>query len=272
MIPQLKRSLRYALELLQHPSRWRTTLALFRVSSIPRFRKGQVVIDGHKFAFPDSASFVFMYREIFEKRIYDFSSDSQTPYIVDGGANIGLATIFFKSLYPKATIVAFEPDSEISAILRENIELSRLTSISVIEKGLWSSSGTVSFSSDGADGGRITGNETDSSPSQGTQIPTVRLRDYLNRTVDFLKLDIEGSEGVVLEDCKDELKNVQHLFVEFHSFINRPQDLDRILTIMSEAGFRYYIESIGVVSKRPFISREENSGIDLQLNIFAYRT
>jgi FkbM family methyltransferase len=234
---------------------------------MPRFTETAITMHGRRLAIADSASFVSMYQEIFKKEIYAFAADSDSPRIIDAGANIGLATIYFKQRYPAATVVAFEPDPRIAGILRKNIESFGLSGIEVVERGLWSAEGSLSFISDGADGGRVEA----SAHAGAYSIPVTRLRPYLDARVDFLKIDIEGSEGEVLADVADLLKNVKNLFVEFHSFASRPQDLEGILRGMQIAGFRYYIESIGAASSRPFIARERSGDMDLQLNIWAYR-
>jgi hypothetical protein len=71
-------------------------------------------------------------------------------------------------------------------------------------------------------------------------VRTVRLRDYLDQPIEFLKLDIEGAEVPVLLDCSDRLEQVEHLFVEYHSFIGLPQPLDCLISILRSAGFRFY--------------------------------
>src|ERR1041385_7511773 len=51
-----------------------------------------------------------LYHEVFAKDEYLFSCDTESPVILDCGANIGMATLFFKWLYPQSKISAFEPD------------------------------------------------------------------------------------------------------------------------------------------------------------------
>ena len=41
-------------------------------------------------------------------------------FIIDAGANIGLATLFFKFHYPNATVVAIEPESKNCELYRKN--------------------------------------------------------------------------------------------------------------------------------------------------------
>jgi hypothetical protein len=105
---------------------------------------------------------------------------------------------------------------------------------------------------------------------QSRTIETVRLRDYLDRHVDLLKLDIEQGETHVLEDCMDRLGNVDHLFVEYHGEDGTPQELSRLVSILSEARFRLNVHA-GNDSKKPFVARKVNMGNDLQLEVFAFR-
>jgi hypothetical protein len=89
----------------------------------------------------------------------------------------------------------------------------------------------------------------------------------------MLKMDIEGAEIEVLKDCYGSLSNVRNLFVEFHCYVGQPQRLSEITKVLEAAGFRYFIMQPENRS-RPFLNKTNkfNSEMDLQLNIFAYRT
>jgi hypothetical protein len=90
--------------------------------------------------------------------------------------------------------------------------------------------------------------------------------------VDFLKLDIEGAEADVLEDCAPLLPIVCQLFIEYHSEPTKEQRLDRILSILRNAGFRVYLREAWDNLQYPFLPRRRRMVYDLQLNIFAYRS
>ena len=101
----------------------------------------------------------------------------------------------------------------------------------------------------------------------------IRLKELLEKEteIDLLKIDIEGAEVEVLNDCVENFHRVKLLFVEYHSFTNEEQKLDDLLGVLKKAGFRYYINSIGGSSKNYFLNRADNNGFDLQLNIYACR-
>lgn len=240
-----------------------------RIKSIPRYIRSQTSLLGFPFWFNDSASFLFMYREIFEKEIYHFTTDSANPYIIDCGSNIGLSIIYFKKLFPQSVLVGFEPDPEAFATLLENVRLSGLEGIELKNKGVWNCETFLDFSPDGSDGGRIALNQDG---HHTLRIETVRLKDFLQeKPVDLLKMDIEGAELTVLNDCREELHHVKRVFIEYHSFTGEPQDLDSILQILKDAGFRYILTNPGLTSENPFDKVITDAGMDMQFNIYGIR-
>ena len=219
-------------------------------------------------SFTDSASLLFIYDEIFKKEIYKFQTNSIEPYIIDAGANIGLSVIYFKQLYPNSEIVAFEPDNNVFDALSFNVSSFQLNKITLIQKALWNGDTVLKFYSEGADGGRISFKED---TNELIEVQTTNLRSFLNKKVDLLKIDIEGAETLVLENCADLLSNVEKLFVEYHSIRGNQQSLHSLLQILNNAGFRYQVQHIGVFSPHPFMKIVHQNNMDLQLNIFAYR-
>ena len=215
----------------------------------------------------DSATFLPMYHAIFESEVYKFVADTETPYILDGGANIGLSALYFKRLYPEARIVAFEPDPKIYTILDQNIRDAGLQNVQLVNRALWNEETSLWFASEGSDAGRLA---NDGADTKDFEVKTVRLRDYLDRPIDFLKLDIEGAETTVMEDCRDHLGQVKRIFVEYHSFAGRPQTLDTVLTVLKDSGFRVHIHTENP-SDHPFVAHNLLMGMDMQLDIFAYR-
>src|SRR5699024_1771569 len=108
-------------------------------------------------------------------------------------------------------------------------------------------------------------------PDQKTQkTKAVRLRDFLNRQIDFLKIDIEGAEYEVLKDIKDHLDKVKKLFVEYHGSFEQNRELIEILNIITTAGFRFYIKEATELYTSPFMGKSKDSLYDIQLNIFCF--
>jgi FkbM family methyltransferase len=237
------------------------------LEKIPRYTEAEVEILGKKIKIADVPSFLFMNNEIFRDGVYKFKAKNSRPYIIDCGANIGLSVIYFKNLYPEAEIIGFEPDPKIFSLLENNIKSFGFNNVKLLQKAILDKEAEADFLSEGADGGRLA---NQNEKNNTLKIKTARLRDYLDRPVDFLKIDVEGAETAVLQDCSDLLLNIQNLFVEYHSFADKPQELVKLLAILEKAGFRYYIQS-WLNPIQPFCNKVTYAGFDMQLNIFACR-
>lgn len=254
-------------KLILRPDYRKYQFAVKKLRKTPRYTQTSTNILGKEIQLVDTASFLFMYKEIFEQQIYKFKSKNTQPFIIDCGANIGLSVLYFKELYPQSKIVAFEPDIKVFNVLKSNVQRFGLSDVELINKAVWKSETTLEFMSEGADGGRVIQLEKD---KEKYKISTVRLGEYLSKPVDFLKVDIEGAETEVIKDCQDLLVNVENLFVEYHSFGNEPQTLHIILNILSGAGFRLHIHQMRP-SPQPCYQLDIYSGMDMILNIFAFR-
>lgn len=253
-------------KLLWNPREILRRMELERVRKMPRYTPGQTSLFGRPLEYLDSSSFYFLNEEIFEKEVYAFNPRRSNPRIIDGGANIGLSSIYFARKYPAAVITAFEPDPTVAATLKKNLKLQNITNVEARLEALWSCDAELAFDVEGADGGRI----AEASP-KSIQVQAVNMGNLLNEPVDFLKLDVEGSELEILKSCRGKLRMVEKAFIEYHSRSDMPQELNYLLTILSESGFRYYIAAPSVFSPEPFKKIKTYNGIDMVLNIFCVR-
>lgn len=242
---------------------------LFRYGKVKRNEERTIKYLNHKIMVVDCLSFIFQFKEMYVKGYYEFNNESKAPVIYDCGSNIGVSVLYFKDKYPDAIIKAFEADPYISELLQNNLKNNSVKDVEVISKAVWINSEGTQFSIEGADAGSIFGN------NKKVHVQSVRLKDLIEKEskIDLLKLDIEGAESEVIVDCKNSLKKVQNIFIEFHSFVNKEQKLDRILDVLKLNGFRYFIKT-DEPKQRPFINHDStiSPGMDLQLNIFAYRS
>ncbi|HEX2256965.1 MAG TPA: FkbM family methyltransferase [Afifellaceae bacterium] len=208
-----------------------------------------------------------LWNEYFVKEKYKFVAGSETPLIIDAGAHIGLSVLYWKSLFPKARIIAFEPDPANFAALKANC--ADLSGVELHNAAVWCYAGDAAFTQVGSVGGFLSTLAADGSDPQ-LHVRTVSLRDFLQEPVDLLKLDIEGAEIDVLLYCADRLENVEQLFVEYHSFIDRPQRLSAMLALLEQAGFRLHAHS-ELPAAQPFVHRPVVNHKDFRLNVFAFR-
>lgn len=242
----------------------------YKLHKMHRYQPFELDFFGKKITVPDSGSFLGVYQEMFVEEIYKFVSKNNAPLIIDCGSNIGLSVIYFKQQYPSAKIIAFEADPQICATLSHNIKEFNLTDVEIHAKAIWTKDGFIEFQTEGGASGMIT--QDKSSDENTIRIPSVRLKSLLEQfdIIDFLKIDIEGAEYDVIKDCADKLHKAQNIFIEYHSMEDKTQQLGELLNILKFSGFRYHITE-AFTSKHPFIERKSMMGMDLLLNIYAYK-
>ena len=237
---------------------------------LPRYTSGSFLFQGNEIQFPDAASFTAMYEEIFFKNVYTFSSEKTSPFIIDCGANIGVSVLYFKTLYPQSEIIAFEPDKNIFNYLKKNINSFKHENVTLINSGVWIEEKELEFHFEGADAGRIVNQKLESN-HYVDKIKVEKLSKYIGKEVDFLKIDIEGAELEVLKEIEQKLHFVNNIFIEYHSFTSKTQELDVLLNLLSRNGFRYYIYSAAYIRTKPFLDKTDFLSMDCLLNICATR-
>jgi len=240
-----------------------------KYGNVTRYTQRNISFLSYRFVVPDCMSFLFQFQEIFVEQYYKFPTTEKNPVIFDCGANIGTSCLYFSSLYPTSKIIAFEADSNIASILKNNLDKNNIKNVDIINKAVWIDNNGIEFAIEGSDGASIFGK------GKKVKIESVRLRDMLLQTprIDMLKMDIEGAESAVIKDCSDALMNVHNIFIEYHSFPGQHQELNEILGVLSKNNFRYYIDS-AQGRQSPLVNHfyRDNKIMDLQLNIFAYKS
>jgi len=153
---------------------------------------GNIRMMDYDIRYSDLLSFCPQWEDIFVKGTLAFTSASRAPRILDCGANVGLASLFFRRLYPQARLTAFEADPALFAILNTNLKTNGAAGIETRHVALWISTGTLTFQCEGSDSGMI-GSLPGAIDGTATTVPSLRLRDVLEEgPIDLLKLDIEG--------------------------------------------------------------------------------
>ena len=203
--------------------------------------KNKLKVNGFSIVGNDIKSFVSEFDHIFYREEYFFESNKTDPLIIDCGANIGMSIVYFKYRYPNSQIIAFEPDKDLIPIINKNILDNKLTNIELRQEAISTKNGETDFYHMGDDSGSLHILEKS---FKSEKVKIIRLKDILRHkeTVEFLKLDIEGEETQVLEDCAKELDKVNHIFVDYHPTINKKhQSLSKIISILEDLNFDFRI-------------------------------
>lgn len=220
----------------------------------------------HQTFFYGGIEFLHGVKEIFLDGVY-YQHLPENAYILDCGAHIGLSVIYLKSICPSANIVCFEPDNKNYELLQKNIASHHLKNVDARNEAVWNANTSLQFIQEGNMGSKI----GESSKSNTITVKACRLKDFLNKKVDFLKLDIEGAEYKVLKDVTQNLADVDKMFIEYHGTFEQNKELLEILELVANAGFKFYIKEATPVFDQPFSAKKHGGEYDLQLNMFCFR-
>ncbi len=139
----------------------------------------------------------------------------QVRTVVDLGANIGLATLFFAQLFPDARYVCVEPNPANAALLRQNTGWMG-SRADVVEAAVGARSGQVSFD----DSGWSWGGHIAETGRPGRSVRCCTLDEIVCTSnighIDLLKIDIEGAERDVLRSSGASLRKVGMIVIELH--------------------------------------------------------
>ena len=163
--------------------------------------------------------------------------------IVDLGANVGYATMYFAHLFPKSHLYAFEPHptsfAELVANLRRNHLLERVT----LYKAAASNVAGPQFLTDDAVCSTIVSGDG----NRRFRVMQLDLFECLSGLhVDILKMDIEGGEYSVLGDDRFRRLLPRNVMMEWHSdqehgdgklwCVNRLESLGYRVTVRWDGG------------------------------------
>jgi FkbM family methyltransferase len=222
---------------------WRS--AVRRASHEPRYTAGRIQLLDYDLEYTDLCTLCPQWNDLFVREAYRFDSAADAPRILDLGANVGLASLYFKRRYPDARITAYEADPAICEVLRRNLRANGAHDVEVVNAAAWVRDGEVAFDREGADSGAVAGENGGPARATTTTVPARRLRDELGREeFDLVKLDIEGAELRVLEDCRDALDRVSTLIMEVHEWKPEERITPTVLRLLADAGFRYTLDDL----------------------------
>ena len=157
------------------------------------------------------------FRQVFVYKEYNFEIPFTPRTIIDGGGNIGLASVFFANRFKGAKILCIEPDGENFELLKLNTKA--YPEVKPIQAGVWHKPAYLKVVDHGYGHWGFMVKEVE--PTEPGAIYSVSIGQLLLENnlieIDLLKLDIEGSEKEVLTDNYQEwLPKTKVLVIELH--------------------------------------------------------
>lgn len=160
------------------------------------------------------------YYQVFKDREYDLKVDRSPETIIDAGANIGLASIYFAVRFPSATIIAIEPEQSNFEMLKKNV--APYLNIVPINAALWNENKEIRLLDPGlGNSGFMTANDDGQDAAEsGLMVPAITvdriMQQYRVERIDIFKIDVEGAEMEIFEEPSLWIDKVDSLVVELH--------------------------------------------------------
>lgn len=189
---------------------------------------------GRIYVRPDSSD-TGTFIKIFAKREYDLSHLGQfsrvrsayqgildagkTPVILDAGANVGAASLWFARQFPRAAVLAVEPDPGNAELCRLNTRAQ--PAIQVIEAAIGSAPGAASLTEAGATAGYAV--QTRRSGDSG-QVAIQTVAELLGKVQSpaqlfLVKIDIEGFESDLFARNTEWVDEAEVIAIEPHDWL-----------------------------------------------------
>lgn len=147
----------------------------------------------------------------------------KSTYIVDVGANIGCHTVSYGIFNPLCKIYAFEPQKSLYHILEKNIQHNNLQhQVQLYNYGLGHREMNTELNSF---------DKTDQDPQQvgcnkgglgigsgGEKIKVITLDTLMLPGLDFMKIDVEGAEGLVIQGAQKTIETFKPIICFEHNY------------------------------------------------------
>ncbi len=172
--------------------------------------------------YENSEEFYELKKEIFGENCYYLELDREEPIIVDSGAHIGMSVIYFKMLFPKARIIAFEPVPANFELLKKNVMENQLENVEIHQGVVAPKSGALRIQEPIGEGAWKSGAGIIPKGWKGIQdnreikVEAVGIQEILQDKIDLFKMDIEGMEYEVIRNAGPVIRNVKNWIIEVH--------------------------------------------------------
>ncbi|MFN4133512.1 MAG: FkbM family methyltransferase, partial [Candidatus Hadarchaeales archaeon] len=167
--------------------------------------------------------------------------------VLDIGAHIGYYTLIFaKNVGNSGKVYAFEPEPHNFQLLLKNVEYNGYTNVVALQKAVSNKTGKIRlYLSDDYS----VDHSIFSSSGRGKfiEVDSISLDDYFkNQKVDFIKMDIQGGEGLAFEGMKSLLNRNRTIKILFEFWPAALQesgtDHAQLLKWLLKRGFKFMYE------------------------------
>lgn len=171
------------------------------------------------FTVPDYSGLKVLW-EVFVDGEYAAAPEAPPRAILDLGANAGATCLYFRLRYPRARIVAVEPNPDLVPILHSNVDG---LGVEVLAAAVAPVEGSVDFHPHA----QSWHGSTALVHGAAVRVPAVALDDLIAEDVDLVKIDVEGAELEVIPASR-RLPGLAAVIGEIHA-LKGSAEMERVL-------------------------------------------
>jgi FkbM family methyltransferase len=165
-------------------------------------------------------------------------ASGRQPLIIDAGANNGASALWFATRFPKAKVVAVEPEPINASLCQQN---TRGFDVEVLQMAIGSKPGSVSLLADDRESWAVS-----TIRSSGGNVPICTVGEIVAArpgcALFVMKIDIEGFESDLFASDTDWVADTKVIFVEPHDWMLPDQGSSRnFQKVMSSYDFDIFI-------------------------------
>jgi FkbM family methyltransferase len=152
-----------------------------------------------------------------------------------------MTVLYFKMLFPKATIVAYEPIPANFELLKKNVEENQLEDVTLVQAAVAPKSGQLILQEPVGEGawtsgaGIIPGGWKGIQTNRKVSVEAVGIQEIISQPIDLLKMDIEGMEYEVMRNMGPQIRNIKQIIIEVHP--RKDHRVEEIKKILLQNGF-----------------------------------
>jgi FkbM family methyltransferase len=161
----------------------------------------------------------FVLYDLLGKKRGDYPFKTPPSVIVDAGAHVGYATLFYANRWPEAQIIAIEPEPSNCELLRQNC--AGYSNVTILQGALWHQRTRLRIVNPDAKSwgfrvGERAGHEAETEPVEAYSVSDLLYLSGQSR-ISLLKIDIEGAElDVFANNSNVWLDQVDAILIELH--------------------------------------------------------
>jgi FkbM family methyltransferase len=185
---------------------------------------------------------------------------SESPIILDVGANVGYMSAFALSVFPLAQVISIEPIPKNLALLKRNKLRNSTKNWKLIEGVLSDKTGSTKIAFDNSDSYSTSASLHGlDHGSHSTTVASWSFKDmmkHVNQTyLHILKLDCEGSEYDILCNLDDiELRSIAFLTMETHEVNDTTANQKALVAWLTSKGWELQVVRSKVLGYNPSFS------------------